>query len=210
MKVSSNGGDYKPVPEGTHIAICIRIVDLGTQASTYKGATKLQRKVLISWEAPDERVRDADGNDMPAIISKRYTASLHEKAALRKDLEAWRGKRFTDDELHGFDLKNVLAQACQIQVLHSENDGTTYANVSAIMSMPKGMPKPSPEHPLINFSLDNGEFSEGVYEMLSDRLKEQIAQSPEYKHATGQLVHAGSDQYHRETLTADLDDEIPF
>jgi hypothetical protein len=207
MKVSASGGDYKPVPEGTYVATCVRVIDLGTQVTTWKGADKIQRKVLIGWEVPEVRVQDQEGRDMPAMISTRYTASLHEKAALRKALEAWRGRRFTDDELKGFDLKNVLAQPCQIQVLHSERDGTTYANVSAIMAMPKGAAKPAPEHPTINFSLDEGEFSEGVYGMLTDRLREIIAQSPEYKEATGQ---ASARPQSSEEFSRDLDDEIPF
>lgn len=208
MKVAATGGDYKPVPEGTYVAICVRVIDLGTQLTSYKGADKIQRKVMISWEVPDVRATDQDGHDMPAMISTRYTASLHEKAALRKALEAWRGRRFTEDELKGFDLKNVIAQPCQIQVLHTERDGTTYANVSAIMAMPKGSAKPLPEHATVNFSLDEGEFSEGIYGTLSDKLKEIIAQSPEYKAATGQFTETrggGGAEF-----SPDLDDEIPF
>lgn len=211
MRVSATGSDYKPVPEGTYIAICVRCIDLGTQITSWQGSDKQQRKVLLSWEVPEVRATDRDGQDMPAMISSRYTASLHEKAQLRKDLEAWRGRRFTDDELKGFDLKNIVGQPCQIQVLHTEKNGSTYANISAIMAIPKGLPKPTPEHTTVNFSLDEGEFSEGIYSSLSDKLKEQIAGSPEYKAATGQVVNkpGGGDPY-GDFSRADLDDEIPF
>lgn len=208
MIVSSSGGDYKPVPEGTYIAICIRVIDLGTQVATYKGADKIQRKVLVSWEVPEVRAEDKDGKDMPALISTRYTASLHEKAALRRDLEAWRGRRFTEDELRGFDLKNVIAQACQIQVLHTERDGSTYANVSAIMALPKGYQKPTPEHSTVNFSLDPADFNSAIYGSLSEKLQEQIAKSPEYKEVTGQAPVRPTGQ--PEEFSRDMDDEIPF
>lgn len=203
MIVSSNGSDFKPIPEGTYIATCVRVIDLGTQVTTYMGADKLQRKVLVAWEVPDEMV-EFEGKSQPALIQKRYTASLSDKANLRKDLEAWRGRRFTDEELRGFDLKNVLGSACQIQVLHSE-DGA-YANVQTIMALPKGMPKPEPIHSLINFSLDPAEYSEGVYGLLSDKLKQSIAQSPEYKALNGGLAASPTEDFARN----DLDDEIPF
>jgi len=206
MIVSSTGGDFKPIPEGTYIATCVRVIDLGTQITTFQGADKLQRKVLIAWEVPDEMV-EFDGERRPALIMQRYTASLSDKATLRKHLEAWRGRRFTEDELKGFDLKNVLGKACQLQVLHSENGA--YANVAAIMAVPKGMPAPDVHHPLVHFSLDEGEFSVGIFDGLSDKLKAQIASSPEYKARTGQTPDRPSHRP-REDFSADLDDEIPF
>lgn len=207
MIVSSTGGDFKPIPEGTYIALCVRVIDLGTQISSFQGADKLQRKVLIAWEVPDEMV-EFDGEKRPALIMQRYTASLSDKATLRKHLEAWRGRRFTEEELRGFDLKNVLGKGCQIQVLHSENGA--YANVAAIMALPKGVPAPDPHHPLVHFSLDEGEFSEGIYDGLSDKLKAQIASSPEYKARTGQMPERPSDRQREDFAHADLDDEIPF
>lgn len=207
MIVSSSGGDFKPVPEGAYIATCVRLIDLGTQITTFQGADKLQRKVLVAWEVPDEIV-EYDGEQRPALIMSRYTASLSDKANLRKHLEAWRGRRFTDDELKGFDLKNVLGKPCQIQVVHSP-DGA-YANVAAIMALPKGTSPPAIHHPLIHFSLDEGEFSEGIYDGLSDKLKAQIAGSPEYKARTGQAPTRPDERPREDFAHADLDDEIPF
>lgn len=205
MIVSSSGSDFKPIAEGSYVAVCVRVIDLGTQISSFKGADKLQRKVLIAWEVPEVMV-EFEGEERPALIQSRYTASLADKATLRKHLEAWRGRKFTEEELKGFDLKNVLGKACQIQVLHSD-DGA-YANVAAIMALPKGMTSPAPHHPLINFSLDEGEFSEGVYDSLTEKLRALIAQSPEYKERTGQTVVNRNGP--TESFSHDLDDEIPF
>jgi hypothetical protein len=207
MIVSSAGGDFKPIPEGSYIATCVRVIDMGTQITTFQGADKLQRKVLIVWEVPDEMV-EYEGEQRPALLMQRYTASLSDKATMRKHLEAWRGRRFTDDELKGFDLKNVLGKSCQVQVIHSENGA--YANIAAIMALPKGTKAPDIYHPLVNFSLDEGEFSEGIYDGLSDKLKAQIATSPEYKARTGQVVDRPGERPTEEFARADLDDEIPF
>lgn len=199
MIVSSSGEGFKPIDEGTYVATCIRVIDLGTQVSSFQGADKLQRKVLIAWEVPEVRV-EFDDKEGPALIMKRYTASLSDRANLRKDLEAWRGKRFTDDELKGFDLGNLLGHSCQIQVLHSP-DGQ-YANIQTIMALPKGMPKPQPENPLIHFDLDD--FKVGEFQMVSEKLQQTIMLSPEYKAATGQAVHTKPEDNY------DRSDDIPF
>lgn len=209
---SSGGGDFKPVPEGSYTAICVRVIDLGTQVTSWKGADKTQRKVLIAWEIPEVEV-EYDGEVKPALIVSRYTASLSDRANLRKHLEAWRGRRFTDEELHGFDLRNVLGAPCLMQVIHNESGGSIYANVNAIMPAPKGVKPPKPHHELIHFDLSKPlEFDRATYDGFSQRLKETIAQSPEYKLATGELRHEETDLDRRGNGGGfvDIDDEIPF
>lgn len=178
MIISSSGSDFKPIDAGTYTAVCVRVIDLGTQTSAFNG--KQQRKLLLSWEVPDVIVETKDNGPMPAMISSSYTASLNEKATLRGVLKSWRGRDFTADELKGFDLKNVLGAACLISVVHSE-DGQ-YANVEAVMALPKGAPKPKATHDLINFDLDA--FDPATLDKLSPKLREKIMDSPEYKAAT--------------------------
>lgn len=54
-------------------------------------------KVLLSFEITDAENRRSDGS--PHTISKRFTASLHAKAGLRKFLESWRGRPSPPEEL---------------------------------------------------------------------------------------------------------------
>jgi hypothetical protein len=49
----NTAGDFQPLAAGTHTAICYRVIDLGTQASTYQGKTTQKHKVMLSWETPD-------------------------------------------------------------------------------------------------------------------------------------------------------------
>lgn len=81
-------GTYTPPEAGTFPARCCALIDLGTQTATYEGETKAARKILVSFEITDSDNRRDDGS--PHIVSKRFTASLHPKAGLRKFLEAWR------------------------------------------------------------------------------------------------------------------------
>ena len=134
----SSGAVYKPAPSGVHPAVCVDVVDLGQVKVEYAGKSREQYKIKIVWQI--DELRD-DGK--PYTCSKRYTNSLHEKAALRKDLESWRGKAFTQDELAQFDLEALLSCGCLINVIHNTKEGSTYANVTGVMRLPKGMQAPS-------------------------------------------------------------------
>ena len=109
----------------------------------------------------------------PFSVHKRYKLSLHEKASLRKDLEAWRGKKFTADELKGFDVTNVVGTACTMQVMLSE-DGK-FANVGTIMAT-KETPKAENE-PFV-FVIDD-ESTHEFWPKLSRNMQEKILSSPE-------------------------------
>lgn len=169
----NGGGDFEIVPEGTYIARCYRVVDLGTQVSEFQGERKEQPKVLIGWELLDDEVKMKDGR--PFSTQKRYTASLHEKSQLRKDLQNWRGKRFTPEELEGFDLKNVLGTYCQMQITHVQKNDRTYDTVDAIMATKE---KPAGVNDLIHYDIHEPDAE--VFNSFSDKLRETIAQSPEY------------------------------
>lgn len=146
----TKGNDLKALPEGVYVGVCYGIYDVGTQTSEWNGETKQKREIIIAWEIPDERFeveRDGKKVNLPRAISKIYTASLGEKANLRRDLVNWRGKDFSDSELKAFSLKNILGKACQLQVVHRKSGDKTYHNVSSIMALPKGMKAPTPENP---------------------------------------------------------------
>jgi hypothetical protein len=104
------------------------------------------------WEIPGERLETEEGNK-PKILSKIFTNSLNEKSNLKKCLEAWRGKKFSEQELQGFDLVNILRKGCQLQVLHSEKNGKIYPSIASFMALPKGTKVPEPENEVIYFDL---------------------------------------------------------
>lgn len=139
MAIIATAGDsksYTPAPAGSHQAVCVDVIDKGVLEVTYAGKTKKQHKVSLAWQI--EELRD-DGKRF--IVYKRYTLSLNEKATLRHDLESWRGRPFTDDELAGFDVETVIGANCLISVQQRQVQDKVYANVTAVMALPKGMPK---------------------------------------------------------------------
>lgn len=131
---AGSGTKFQPAPAGSHAAVCCDVRDLGILDVTWQGKQKKQHKILVSWQIDEPR---DDGK--PYMVSKRYTLSLHEKAGLRKDLESWRGRAFTEAELHQFDVETVVGKPCLLNVMHKVSGGDTYANVAGIGPLPRGM-----------------------------------------------------------------------
>jgi hypothetical protein len=137
--IAKAGGNFTPAPAGTHAAICVDVIDLGMIEVTYLGKTQRKHKIVIAWQI-DEDMDDGK----PFLVRRRYTCSLHEKSNLRRDLESWRGRAFTDKELEAFDLEGLLSVGCPINVIHEQRNGSTYANVASVMRLPKNMAAPPP------------------------------------------------------------------
>jgi len=204
----SGNGEFSITPEGTYIARCIKLIDVGTQTTSGQFGVKDQKKIMITWELLDgERMEDG----RPYAVSQWYTASLHEKSQLRQHLEAWRGRKFSSAELEGFDLNKVLGQYCMIQIVHS-TDGK-YANVNAIMSTKE---KPEGVNELVSFDIDNPDME--VFESMSDNMKAKIMNTPEWKSNHQPATPAPSKVIQQEDVVIeDLNtdepvnlDEIPF
>jgi len=210
----SGGGSFTPVAPGMHLARCYRIVDLGTQKSEYQGQVKHLQKVMIQFEVHGE---DDNGDALvtnkgePMSISKNFTLSLAEKATLRKDLQTWRGRDFTSEELRGFELKNVLGAWCMLSVAKSVgNNGKEYTNIMSINPVPSAIKKsglPNGFNKLAMFVIENPDME--LFETFGNGLKEKIQSSPEWRARNGdqpspsKAAPAGSG-------FDDMDDDIPF
>ena len=127
-------GDYSPAPEGLHQAVCIDVVDQGMKQTAWGE----KHKVQVRWAL--DQIDEKNGRAF--MVTASYTLSLHKKALLRQHLEAWRGRKFSEEELQGFDLEKLIGVNCQLQIVHSLGDeGTVYSNVQAVVPLGKGMTK---------------------------------------------------------------------
>ena len=177
MPAPNETSDYAPAPAGNHLAVSCRLIALGTQQTSYQGKPKRQRKIYLEWQLPGER--NADG--LAVTVGNRYTLSSSEKATLRKHLESWRGRRFENDELEGFDLRNVLGKPCLLSIVHSTRDSKTYADVANVAALPKGTTPAAVEGSTVYLSLEPDDFEPAVFESLSEKLKQTIETSPEFQ-----------------------------
>jgi hypothetical protein len=207
MIISSSGNTtFEQPPLGTHIARCIRIIDIGTQKGEYQGDQTFKRQLIVVWELPGELMTAGDFAGKPFTVSKFYTASLHEKAGLRKDLAAWRTRDFTEEELKGFETKALLGKPCMISLGLSEKGK---AKVNAVMALPKGTAVSAQVNPSLNFDLDD--FNEATFNALSDGYNKLIMASPEFH----KIRNPHPVEEPRKPVAAgngfeDMDDDIPF
>lgn len=165
IATGGNGKVFAPAPAGLHQGVCVDVVDMGMLEVTFGGKTKTQHKVRLVWQI-DEPMEDG----RRFIVQKRYTLSLHEKANLRKELEGWRGKTFTDEELRGFDLEKLIGVNCFLNVVQVTKGADTYANVAGIVQLKKGLPRIDP-HGYIRVkdrTADNGGIPENELPELTD------------------------------------------
>ncbi len=185
----------KPVPAGNHIGHCYRIIDLGTQESLYEGEIRLRRKVLIGWELYTQEEQGESPiaeNVFPLTITKIYTLSLNDRATLRADLESWRGRAFSEEELHGggdtepgFNLESLLGLFCMVNVVLTARDGKTWSNVASLSPVPRGLSLPFPKntHALEFFDIQDPD--EALLNRLPKKIQEKIYASQEWREHIG-------------------------
>lgn len=133
---NSGGGGRQPVPVGAHFARCSIVAGIGMEETPWGS----KPKVIISWDIPSLRNEweTADGRQMntAARMSSFYNltfGSSDKPSTLRTHLEGWRGRTFTEDELNGFSLKNILNVPCTLVIQHKQGkQGRIIDFVSAI------------------------------------------------------------------------------
>jgi hypothetical protein len=179
----NKGNEFVQIEPGTYIAICYRLIDLGTQHSVFhdkksgKEIQQARKQIMISWEFPTELIESGEAAGKPYSITKFYTASLAKQANLRADLESWRGRQFTEQELEGFDLKKVLGKPCMLNIIEGDKRNI----ISAITPLPKGFQAPKGVNIPLAFDID--EWNTDVLNQLPEGIQKLICQSDEFKAA---------------------------
>lgn len=135
---------WTPAPEGLHQAVCCDVVDLGLVETEWGKKQKVRivfQVVLLNDDGTEEMNHDTDP-PRRFELRRDFGLSLSEKSSLRPFLESWRGRKFTKEELGGFDLEHLLGVNCQLQVIHHITDqGKTFGNIQAAVPLGRGMAK---------------------------------------------------------------------
>ena len=202
-KMPEADGNYPLAPAGTHVAVCVQVIDKGHQFSDKW--QKWEHKVMLGWELTDA---DSDGDDMEhaVLVFSTLTLTLGRKSNLRPLLEGWRGKAFTEEEANGFDIAKLLGAPCLLSVIHetSQANGQVYANVKSASKLPKNTPKPTATSNQLLFIVDEPDWT--VFGELGENTKASIKNSREMKEAdNGQPAPVDP-----ATVTFSDDDSIPF
>lgn len=212
LKVNAESGEQHLVPSGSHIAVCDIVADIGVQpGSALYPAPK--RQIFIRFQIPTERVQyEKDGKkiDGPATIGKTFTASMNEKSTLRRDLQNWRGRQFSDDEAEKFDVAGILGKGCMLSIVHNPKGDKVYSNIASVSGLPKGVKAPIPEIEPLYYASDDTRNYKSLPEWLQKKIAGQIISNPaattrgdawDGAEPTGNVLPDGSQ------IT---DDDIPF
>jgi hypothetical protein len=133
--------------------------------------------------------------------------SIGKKATLRGILESWRGRPFTNDELGGFDLKNIIGANCLLNIVHKPgkaDPSRIYARIQGVMPLTKGMAPVRPSMDTVVFDIpENGPIV--VPSAVPEWIKSKIDASDEAKARSNSRVTQA------ETVADAADSEdVPF
>lgn len=151
-QAAGEGGVKVPIPTaGTHSAVLVAIVDLGTHKDRYQDSGKEydKRSVYLCWELEDA---DAKEGGPRFWVGADYTLSFGEKAKLRILMENWRGRKFAEGEEMILDERpleegGVLGRPCFLQITHKTTaSGREVAQVVGASRLPKGVAAIKPTH----------------------------------------------------------------
>jgi hypothetical protein len=205
----SGGGNFEPLKPDSYVARCYQMVHIGTVPETYEGKHKMQNKVMITFEIPSEmRTYREEEGERPASISKEYTVSLGENATLRKDLESWRGKPFTPDELKAFDLEKLVGAPCMLNIIEKLTQNGPKPRIATINKLHKDLKCPDQINPSRVLSYDK--FDLTLFESLPEFLKDKVKSSLEYKAMVGETKAVASNIPAEMQVPDDDEDSLPF
>ena len=157
--------------EGAHNAVCIQVIDLGTQESRFNDVIKNVRKILVGFELPD--LENEDGG--PTIVSLQMSFTDSPKGNLMKTMKQWLGVKTGD-----FDMDDCLGKAAIITITHNTTDKGTFANITNVGQVTKGHKVRKPQSGLVSLYIDES-FDAEVFEALPEWIRTKIASSPEYE-----------------------------
>jgi hypothetical protein len=205
INAKNSGSPRELVPAGNYIARCYRMIEIGTITENVMGENKTLTKVRVGWELPTEtKVFDQSRGEQPLVIDQEYTLSLNEKSNLRKMLESWRGKGFTEKEAECFDITKLLGVACMLNIIHkTSKTGNQYEQIAGVTAVPKGITVPPQVNKNTVLSYDS--FNQDLFDSLPDFIKQKMQ---------GSLEYAAMKNPHSRTMVAsDITepiDDLPF
>ena len=179
---NKKGEGFDPIEAGSYPARVYQMIEIGTVAG-YLGQP--QNKVRIGFELPTEMmVFDEKKGEQPRVISQDYTLSFHEKAKLRKVIEACDPKALEIDEdgfMEEFDVETLIGKPLLITIAQkAKKDGSgVYAYIDNCTRLPKGMTCPDAINPIQVLSYDK--WNEEAFSKLPDFIRANIETSAEYK-----------------------------
>lgn len=129
---------YQPHPEGVKVGQCVDAIDLGECVIEFTGNTPyVGRKVALVFRTGALNTNTSE----PIDQAQEFTASMSEKGNLRKFLQGWRGKPYTDEQAKaGVPLHKLVGQYALLTIAHKQSGrGRTYGTIMSVSGVPEEM-----------------------------------------------------------------------
>ena len=137
LAVASAGFTIHPEVKSV-AARCIDVINLGpTVIKAFKPTDKdyLCEKVVLIFFAGER-----DENGKPLYLKNEFTLTMGSRGRLRPFLESWRGEKYTDEVAKkGIAIEKLFGAPALVSVGHEQSGDKTYANITSIAPLPKGM-----------------------------------------------------------------------
>jgi hypothetical protein len=196
--------EFRPAPAGTFLAQLYGFVDCGTQYMPQYDKSRREVRLFFAL------IQETMDNGKPYTVSRPFALTYNPRGSLRPFLDTLLGKAMTNVEANtGFDARTLLGRVVMAQIVHTtKDDGAVYANIEAIMALPRGMKAPPHIVDLEThfLSLDPGEFNDDDFTGLPSWMQEKVRNSPEYI----ALTKEADDKPRRAPLRDRGADEPPF
>lgn len=190
-KVRKESSPFEAAPAGTHHAVCVAVIDLGTHDREKTDNHGVKRMVPTTeiWVGFELVERKADGT--PFVVGRPYTLSLNEKAKLTQVCQALTGGVPAEGE-EMIPQEQFPGKSCVISLKHKKekkNDQErTYVNIDSVSPPMKGQPEFEPASPLIAWELGDP-TPEGLFDDLPRiygvKIEDVIASSQEMQDEGG-------------------------
>jgi hypothetical protein len=195
----SAASKFAPHTEGTHVFVCVDIIDLGRKLDTYPGkAPTLVHKVAMVFASGERQEED---NSL-VTVQQEFTLSTYETSKLRKFVSDWYGKVFTDEQLKdGFALHKLVGRPLLLTVGHKQSQkGRTYATVRSPSPLPKGMPA-------LDASVLTDSYTRGEYwNKTKEEYAKEAAEFSRHQQTTAEHMEDPRDGQ----FVEEDDDSLPF
>ena len=149
----SGGGDYILPPEDNHPAVCVGVIDLGTQRQPKYQSAEMEdvHLIYLLWE-----LVEIEGQP---VLGRQFRASLHEKSGLRHFVNSWVGQQRDGEKFNVFSL---AGKPCLLNVIHEVKEKGTFARIEGATPLPRIKGKPmelsAPSHEPVALTVE--EFAE--------------------------------------------------
>jgi len=191
----SNDTIRQQLPNGTHTARLIKIIDLGTQELTFKnddGSDKLpERQFVLTFETPTQKaVFKTENGSQPFLISKTMAFKISSEEAtnistLTKVFKATKGN---------LKDKNIFSLLGELLAITTEENKKGYAQIVNFTALSNDLDKNSEKFEQVNESQALYLEADIDYDLLNTLPKflvDKIVVSPEYAKAKAKEKQAG-------------------